>query len=105
MPEALHGMPEAAAREALARCCGARAWVERMCAARPFADRAALLAAAERAADAMKREDWLEAFAHHPAIGDVDALRAKFTTTATWAGDEQRGAASASEATLAALAE
>ena len=112
----LNRLPLAAAREALERCCGARAWVEGMCAARPWRDGSALLAAAERVADALGREDWLEAFARHPRIGDRDALRSKFAaapaaggepqrSVAAWARAEQRGAASASELTLDALAE
>lgn len=101
----LDGAPEAAAAEALARCCGARAWVRAMLAARPFGSRAALLAAADRADASLGDADWLEAFTHHPRIGDVDALRAKFASTAAWAGGEQAGAAAADDATLRALAE
>ena len=63
------------------------------------------MAAAERVADKLKNADWLEAFAAHPRIGDREALRAKFATTAAWAGEEQRGAAAAPETTLDALAE
>ena len=91
------------AREAFERCCGARAWVERMIAARPFADRAALHAAADDIGNTLERADWLEAFAHHPRIGE-SALREKFKTTATWAGAEQAGATGAAEAVIAALA-
>ena len=91
------------AREALERCCGARAWVQRMIAARPFADRAALHAAADDIGTTLERADWLEAFAHHPRIGE-SALREKFKTTATWAGAEQAGAAGAAEAVIAELA-
>ena len=50
--------------------------------------------------------DWLEAFAAHPRIGDLDALRAKFAATAAWAvrraGGRRRRA---DEATLRALAD
>jgi 2-oxo-4-hydroxy-4-carboxy-5-ureidoimidazoline decarboxylase len=100
----LNRLEDAAARAALERCCGARRWVERVCAARPWRDGAALVAAAERAFDGLERADWLEGFAHHPRIGDVAALRAKYASTAAWAGEEQRGAAAADEDTLAALA-
>jgi len=103
--EQLDRLPEAAARAALERCCGARRWIERMCAARPFRDRAALLSAAQRAFEGLEREDWLEAFAHHPRIGDLGWLRAKYASTAAWAEEEQRGARAAGEGTLAALAE
>lgn len=94
--------PEAA-RNLFERCCGSRAWIDAMLAARPFADRASLFAAAERAAERLERADWLEAFAHHPRIGDVAALREKFASTAAWAGAEQGGAAGAPEAVLEAL--
>ena len=101
----LNRLDDAAARAALERCCGARRWVDGVCAARPFRDRAALFEAAERAFGGLERADWLEAFAHHPRIGDLASLRAKYASTAAWAGEEQRGAAGAGEAVLTALAE
>jgi 2-oxo-4-hydroxy-4-carboxy-5-ureidoimidazoline decarboxylase len=100
----LNRFDDTSARAAFERCCGAARWVERMCAERPYRDRAALVAAAERAFETLERADWLEAFAHHPRIGDMASLRAKYASTAAWAGEEQRGAAAASDDTLAALA-
>lgn len=88
---------------ALTRCCGASAWVRGMLAARPFENSAALHAAADACAARLGDADWLEAFSHHPRIGDMSSLRAKFASTATWAGGEQAGAASAAEEVLAAL--
>jgi 2-oxo-4-hydroxy-4-carboxy-5-ureidoimidazoline decarboxylase len=101
----LDALPGDEARTTLERCCGARRWVDGMLAARPFGDRERLFAAAAAAERAMTAADWREAFAHHPRIGDLAALRTRFAATAAWAGAEQRGAAAASEATLAALAE
>ena len=98
-------LPDDEARTALERCCRARVWVERVCAGRPFRNRAGLFAAAERAADKLRRPDWLEAFAQHPRIGDREALRTKFAASAAWAGEEQQGAAAAPAATLDLLAE
>ena len=77
-------LPELA-RESLARCCGSRAWVDGMIAERPFTDRAALHAATDRVGLDLQRADWLEAFGHHPRIGE-SALREKFSSTAVWAG-------------------
>jgi 2-oxo-4-hydroxy-4-carboxy-5-ureidoimidazoline decarboxylase len=95
-----------ALRAALARCCGAQRWIEGMLAAHPFASDAALFACAERVWSGLTREDYIEAFSHHPRIGeDVAALRARFAGTATWASQEQAGVAGADEATLEALAE
>lgn len=102
--DALNAAEPGALERALERCCGARAWVRAMIASRPFTDRDALHAAADRAMAALESPDWLEAFAHHPRIGDVAALRTRFAATAAWAGREQAGAAQADEATLAALA-
>lgn len=103
--DALNAASDADARAALARCCGAARWIDAMVRARPFADRTALLVAAERVADTLERADWLEAFAHHPRIGDRAALRARFATTAAWAADEQRGATAAEDDVLDALAD
>lgn len=103
--EALNALPAADARAALERCCGASRWIEAMLAARPFADAATLFAASDRAVAPLERADWMEAFSHHPKIGEVSALREKFAGTAAWAGAEQGGAATANEATLLALAE
>lgn len=99
----LNGLPEVEARAALERCCGSGRWVDAMLVARPWPDREALFAAAERAADALGPDDWREAFAHHPRIGDRAALERRFAGTAAWAADEQRGAAAAPAALLDAL--
>ena len=103
--DALNRLPAVAARDAFGRCCGASRWIEALLVARPFADRAALLAACDLALASFERADWLEAFSHHPRIGDVSAPRAEFGSTASWAGAEQGGTATATEATLLALAE
>lgn len=53
------------AAEAFAACCGSGVWVDRMVAARPFADTTAVLMAAEEAWWDLGAEDWEEAFATH----------------------------------------
>ena len=105
--QTLNSADEVKARQTLARCCGATQWTQIVAEARPFADEAELNRASEAAFESMEKADWLEAFEHHPRIGDVDALRAKFATlaaTKAWAGGEQAGTREASEQTLAALA-
>jgi 2-oxo-4-hydroxy-4-carboxy-5-ureidoimidazoline decarboxylase len=101
----LNALPDEAAGLALARCCGAQAWVAGMRAARPFRDRAGLFEAADRVAAGLGRSDWLEAFAHHPRIDDRETQARRFAATATWAGDEQGRVAGAATTTLDALAE
>ena len=101
--EALDLLPEAALREALTRCCGAHGWVDLMVEARPYGSQRALAQAADDAWAQIGEADYLEAFSHHPRIGDLDGLRARFSSTRAWAGDEQAGAAQAGEATLTRL--
>lgn len=50
-------------------------------------------------------DDWKEAFAHHPKIGDIESMKKKFASTAEWASGEQSGVQTASDKTLMALAE
>ena len=96
--------PEQRQRE-LERCCGATRWNMLMAQRFPFQTKDELFAAAEEIWFKLLPNDWLEAFAHHPKIGDRDALRAKFARTQQWAAGEQAGVNAASEAVLAALAE
>jgi 2-oxo-4-hydroxy-4-carboxy-5-ureidoimidazoline decarboxylase len=98
----LNTLPAEEAWRALQLCCGAEAWIEYVCEHRPHSDRVAIERASASAFDAFDEDDWLEAFAHHPQIGDIEALRAKFAHTA--AGEEQGGVAQADDATLADLA-
>ena len=98
-------MPDAAARAALVQCCGSSRWVQAMLARRPFADTAAVFAAADEIDRTLTRTDWLEAFAAHPKIGDLASLRTKFATTAHLTSHEQQGVQQAAEATLLGLAE
>lgn len=100
----LDAMSEDAAREALSRCCGASRWVAGMLERRPFASDTHLLTCADEVWAQMEPADWDEAFAHHPRIGaSLEALREKFSDTASLALDEQAGAVAASEAELEAL--
>ena len=100
--EVLAGLAEDQATAALFRCCGAPRWVEGMRARLPFVSTPALLAAADEVWQGLGREDYLEAFSHHPRIGadlrqaDTDSdSAAPFAPTAAWARDEQAGAARA----------
>jgi 2-oxo-4-hydroxy-4-carboxy-5-ureidoimidazoline decarboxylase len=92
------------ARALLRTACGSSAWVERMMARRPFGTRAAMQAAAQEEWLALTPSDWLEAFRHHPKIGDRAALRQRFARTRHLAAQEQSGVDGAPEDVLAALA-
>lgn len=103
--ERINTLDEETFRTELHRCCGSKRWVELMLVRRPFKDEAALLNAAENVWFSLSREDWLEAFAHHPKIGDAESLRGKFCQTIQWAKNEQSAVASASDETIKRLAE
>jgi 2-oxo-4-hydroxy-4-carboxy-5-ureidoimidazoline decarboxylase len=92
------------ARRLLSTCCGSTRWVEGMMKQRPFGSQSALNAWAQLVWDGLSRPDWLEAFSHHPKIGDRAALRAKFAATRHLSEQEQSGVDSASDDVLDALA-
>jgi 2-oxo-4-hydroxy-4-carboxy-5-ureidoimidazoline decarboxylase len=93
------------ARRLLARACGSSRWVDRMMARRPFGGRDALLSAAAHEWTALGEDDWREAFAHHPKIGDRDSLRARFPETHALSAREQAGVDCAADAVQSALAD
>lgn len=93
-----------ALRADLERCCGATEWVEQMLAYAPFESPEQVYALAEQVADELKEADWLEAFEHHPRIGDLAGLTEKYGSTADLASKEQAGSDNASDDTLQALA-
>lgn len=99
-----HATP-ASAREILARACGSTRWVERMIARRPFGTDAKLLAAARVEWFGLTEADWLEAFSHHPRIGDRAALEARFPATHDLSATEQARVGGANAAVIAALAD
>ena len=98
-------LPAEAARSALGRCCGTGTWIERMVARRPFVNLNHLLGIAHAFWTGLTPEEWREAFAHHPRIGDLESLRRRFSATADLALREQAAVASAPLDTLESLAE
>ncbi len=90
----LNTRTEEDARRELTACCGSPRWVQQMLDARPFED---LLATADAIWNALSPDDWREAFAAHPRIGEKKADR--------FSGAEQSGARDASAATMSALAD
>ena len=101
----LNAIDEPEARELLAGFCGAPTWVDRMIAARPFASAKALLHAAEEAAAHAADADWLEAFRHHPRIGERAAERVQSAAAVDASAREQARVADAAVADREALAQ
>lgn len=101
----LDTLDDAEAREVLFQCCGSHRWVEQMLARRPFGSDERLLTSVDEVWWGLEREDWLEAFAHHPRIGERLPPDQAAGQDARWATEEQAGAAAADSATLEALVE
>src|SRR5688500_15693917 len=95
--------PEAA-REMLSRACGSARWVDRMMERRPFGSDARLLRTARIEWFGLTEADWLEAFSHHPQIGDRASLAARFPATHDLSAQEQAAIRQAHDAALRALA-
>jgi OHCU decarboxylase len=92
----LNALPDQEARVELLSCCGSRRWAARVSAGRPYADTAALLAAADAVWDAASEADIREAFDAHPRIGEAQRGGAQERR-------EQAASADADEATREAL--
>jgi OHCU decarboxylase len=102
LPE-LDALPASDAEPLLESCCGSRAWVRGMLARRPFGDVDALLRAAHDVWWSLGPDDWREAFAHHPRVGERDARIPQRERSQTWSAEEQRAAARAHADDLHAL--
>ncbi len=97
----LNAFPPAEAIAALLACCGSQRWAEQLASVRPFPSAAALHETSDRIWFSLSREDWLEAFSHHPRIGERNLTHPKFASTATQATREQSGMATATPEHLA----
>lgn len=98
----LNALPAADAEAAFLACCGSRVWARRMTEGRPYRDAGHLFETADRIWWELGREDWREAFAAHPRIGEKKAGEDR---SGRWSAQEQAGAMSAEAAVLAELAE
>ena len=99
-----------AAREFL-RCCGSDRWAKEMAAARPFASIEAVVAAADNIWSALAPDDWLQAFAAHPRIGESGGAGGSggsgepgTSSSSFWSRQEQAGMRDAGDAARARLA-
>ena len=103
--ESLNSLTNSEANEQFELCCGAANWVKKMNQNRPFQNKDDLYQKSESIWFSLSSKDWLEAFIHHPKIGDIDSLRKKFHNTKSISENEQSGVNDAAEITLKDLAE
>ena len=91
-------------KESLTKCCGSTNWVSAMC--EDFPDNIEkIYEKAEKVWFELNEKDWLEAFTHHPKIGDLASLEKKFGSTKDFTSNEQSSVNHASIETLKELAE
>ena len=72
---------------------------------RPFGSADAVRSAARDEWFALSAEEWREAFAQHPRIGDLDGMRRRFSSTRALSEREQSGVCSADVRVLRTLLE
>ncbi len=89
----------------LTKCCGSSFWVAGMMKVFPVASLDELLEQALKVWAKVSDEDALEAFLHHPKIGDVNSLKAKYANTLDMAAGEQSGVNIATQQVVEQLAE
>ncbi len=65
--------------EQLDRICTSKRWQQEMNIRMPFDSAESLLRSAEIAFTRLTENDWLEAFAGHPMIGDLNSLKKKYS--------------------------
>lgn len=98
----LNTMDQRQLRDLLKTCCGSMEWAKMMLTHFPADDLVELLENAEEAWYDCSEDDWKEAFAQHPRIGDIETLEKKYAGSAE--AGEQSGINSASRQTLEAMA-
>jgi OHCU decarboxylase len=89
---------------ALLDCCGSKKWAQEVASNGPFTSEAELYEFADKTWAALPREDWLEAFLHHPPIGGTRAKAKQSAVAIRWSAKEQSAAEKADPEVLQALA-
>ena len=99
----LNEMDTDEAGKIFSQCCGSSNWISRMVKCRPYSSEFELIKNSEEIWFALNKNDWIEAFEHHPRIGDLNSLKEKYSDTKLMAGKEQSGVESASDKVLSEL--
>ncbi len=88
--EEFNSLPPKEAWDQLFKCCGCTHWANNVVEHMPFKSIESLKEISDNTWWDCRKADWLEAFSHHPKIGQK-ALEKKFEATKSWAENEQSG--------------
>ena len=75
--------PTPEAEHSLLNCCASQTWARTLAANRPYPTKEALLEASTKLWFTLPEQDWLEAFAHHPRIGETPSSNTPFLAHST----------------------
>lgn len=92
------------AYKAFSDCCGSKNWVNKMISSRPFKSKNEAIEISDLIWNSISKNDWLEAFEHHPKIGDINSLKEKYSSARKLAESEQAGVKDSSIDTLSEIA-
>ena len=102
--ERFNRQPRQRALRTLLDCCGSRKWAHQMVLHRPFVGERDFFEAADKTWAALSREDWLQAFLHHPPIGESKAKAKQSAAAIRWSANEQSDAQKAAPELLQEIA-
>jgi OHCU decarboxylase len=102
--ERLNNLAREDAERELLKCCGSSRWASEMASRRPFGDADELMSVADEVWRALDEGDWLEAFLHHPKIGERKAAEGQTRAERAWSAAEQSGMSEADAAAREELA-
>lgn len=91
------------ARSDLLKCCGSTAWVDKLIKHFPYSSIESLKLISDKCWYSCTKNDFLEAFSHHPKIGDQTVSDKKHTSTTEWAQQEQSAVKDAEQNILSDL--
>ena len=90
-------------KEDLFKCCGSTSWVNKLMKHFPFVSIADLKIHSDQVWFSCQKNDWLEAFSHHPKIGDKTDANKNLSSTSEWASQEQSAVKDAGQNILSDL--
>lgn len=103
--EELNTLNRKLAFDELFKCCGCTIWAQNLIDFRPYKNKEELFRLSNMIWTSCENEEVLEAFSHHPKIGDLKSLEKKFGSTKEWASGEQAGVNVATTKVLEELAQ